>query len=414
MRWSAQGGPELNEIAPPVGSTESTRAFTIHPTLSIVIPTLDEAGNVASLASRLASALSGTPTELVFVDDSSDGTPSAIRALPSTAHFEPVLLHREPAARWGGLGGAVVDGLRAARGDWVCVMDADLQHPPELVPALLNRARESGLDLVVASRYCQDGATTGFAWWRSLVSMASTTAARMLFPRKLRGVTDPMSGFFLCRRNAIDIAALHPNGFKVLLEILARSPELRIGELPFVFGERNQGESKASAREGLRYLHHLVDLRAGPETYRFLKFGLVGASGLLVNSLFLAFNVQELGFFYLLAAVLATQGSTLWNFLLSEWLVFSRTSGAGRVSRRAGLFFAMNNAAFLVRGPMLFVLTSFLGVHYLISNLISMVALLFMRFTLADRWIWRTGPAPAPNPISGVAIPATTPAREGV
>ena len=176
-----------------------------------------------------------------------------------------------------------------------------------------------------------------------------------------------------------------------------------------MFGERTAGESKASVREGLRYANLLLNLRVGEERIRFAKFALVGISGLVVNSLLLAFDVKVLGLFYLLAAILATQGSTFWNFLLTEWLVFSQQGSSTGARRRAGLFFAMNNAAFVLRGPMMFALTTFLGVHYLASNLISMIALLMLRFTIADRWIWRAS-MPFASPSKPLATPAPHPA----
>jgi putative flippase GtrA len=222
-----------------------------------------------------------------------------------------------------------------------------------------------------------------------------------------------MSGFFLVRRNAIDPERLRPMGFKILLEIIGRSPRLRIAEAPFHFGERHAGRSKASAKEGMRYVRQLASLRLNDEAFRFIKFGLVGASGLVVNSLLLAFTAGALNLFYLFAAVCATQGSTAWNFALSERFVFP--SGTLRSSRRRRclLFFVMNNTALAVRGPIMFTLTSALGMHYLWSNLISMIALLLLRFSTADRWIWGTAPSPSEaDSIYSVTAP-TVPAVEG-
>jgi dolichol-phosphate mannosyltransferase len=142
-------------------------------------------------------------------------------------------------------------------------MDGDLQHPPELIGALLEQARRSKADLVVASRYCAGGDVGDFSAPRAALSRCSAQAARVLFPRRLRGVSDPLSGFFLIRRVAVDSAALRPRGFKILLEILVRSGPLRTSEVSFRFGERYAGESKASVREGVRYLRQLMELRAG-------------------------------------------------------------------------------------------------------------------------------------------------------
>jgi dolichol-phosphate mannosyltransferase len=165
--------------------------------------------------------------------------------------------------RTGGLSGAVVDGLRVARAPWACVLDADLQHPPELIPTLLAKAQADGADLVVASRYCAHGRTEGLGPIRTLISTVSRSAARMLFPWRLRGVTDPMSGFFLIRPGAVDVDALRPRGFKILLQLLVRCPALGAAEGGFAFANRHAGASKGSLREGLSYLRSLGELRLG-------------------------------------------------------------------------------------------------------------------------------------------------------
>ena len=349
------------------------------PQLSIVVPTRNERHNVGVLVDRLERVLPGVAMEIVFVDASDDGTPEAIERIGARSERDVVLIRQ---AGTGGLGAAVVQGLRAARAPWVCVMDADLQHPPELISELLEHAEESDVDLVVASRYCRNGDAGSFGWARSMTSRSTTTAARLVFPRRLRGVSDPMSGFFLARRESIDLDRLRPRGFKILLEILIRNPVLRPSEVPFSFGERRSGASKATMREGLRYASLLARLR-------FARFGLVGASGLVVNTLLLAALTDVAGVYYLASAAIATQGSTLWNFAFTErWVFADREHKRGGAWRRLALFFAMNNAALAVRGPILVLLTSVLGVHYVVSNILSLVALTLLRYALADSWIW--------------------------
>lgn len=213
---------------------------------SVVVPTYNEAGNVAVLVQRLCQVLGGEDAEIVFVDDSDDDTPDVIRRVSARADLPVRLLHRPPGQRDGGLGGAVVLGLQTSRNPWCVVMDGDLQHPPELVPALLARGVADDVDVVVASRYCGGGDSGGLAGRvRQLVSSGCTVLTRAMIPRRLRDCTDPMTGFFAVRRDALDLPALRPRGFKILLEILART-ELRVAEEPFVFGERLAGESKAT------------------------------------------------------------------------------------------------------------------------------------------------------------------------
>jgi glycosyltransferase involved in cell wall biosynthesis len=236
------------------------------PVVSVVVPTRNEAPNVRRLLERLACSQRGTPTEVLFVDDSDDDTPRVVRAAARDAapELSVRLLHRAPGERHGGLGGAVVQGLRTARGPWVCVMDADLQHPPELIGQLLETAMGEDATLVVASRYRDGGSHRGLSSRaRRCLSRTSSGVVKLLFPRMLRAVTDPMSGFFLLRRSAIDVETLKPDGFKILLELMVRVQGLQIAEVPFEFAPRHGGTSKAGAREGVRFLRHFMRLRAG-------------------------------------------------------------------------------------------------------------------------------------------------------
>ena len=359
----------------------SVASAPARPLLSIVVPTKNELGNVAALIERLETVLPTVAMEIVFVDASKDGTAALIEERARVSERDILVLRQRPERRRSGLGAAVVQGLHAARGSWVCVMDADLQHPPELIAELLEEAETHELDLVVASRYCSQNGGAGLGWARAMASRSTTSAARMLFPRRLHNVSDPMSGFFLVRRDAVEADALRPRGFKVLLDVLIRNPDLRTGEVSFTFGERRAGRSKANIREGVRYLSLLTRLR-------FARFGLVGATGLVVNTVLLAFFTDVVGLFYVVSAVIATQGSTLWNFCLTELWVFSDREHRRGLGSRMGLFFLMNNAALAVRGPLLVLLTSGLGIHYVVSNILSLLVLTLVRFALADTWIW--------------------------
>src|SRR5215216_6748239 len=351
------------------------------PLLSVVVPTKNERDNVARLLAHLEAVLPTVAMEIIFVDASTDGTADAIEQMGERSDRDVILLRQVRDRRFSGLGGAVVQGLRAARAPWACVMDADMQHPPELIAELLEQAEAGDLDLVLGSRYCEQGDAGSFGWARAMASRSTTTSARLLFPRRLRDVTDPMSGFFLVRRDAIALDNLRPRGFKILLEILVRNPGLRTAEVSFTFGERQAGKSKATMREGLRYLSLLARLR-------FARFGAVGVSGLVVNTALLATLTDVIGLFYVVSAVIATQGSTFWNFWLTERWVFADRRHKRSKSSRMALFFAMNNVALAIRGPLLILLTSGLGIHYAVSNVISLVGLTLLRFALADSWIW--------------------------
>jgi dolichol-phosphate mannosyltransferase len=368
--------------------------------LSIIIPTRNEAGNVHALLTKIKHVTNNIHTEVLFVDDSTDETPQAVlEATPLFPDLNVRLLHREPEQRNGGLGGAVLLGLANARSDYACIMDGDLQHPPELVPVLLNTAREKDVDLVVATRRNEQSQVTGLNIARNLISRGLDLAARVFFLRRLRGVSDPLSGFFLVRVNALNLTALQPTGFKILLEILVRNSKLRKAEVPFNFGERLSGKSKASTKEALNYLNLLLRLKFSSGSLRLAGFALVGATGIVVNSLVLYLATSLLNIYYLYSVVIATVASTIWNFIFTElWVYHSGNQSRGR-ARRFALFSSMNIGALALRGPLIYVLTSTLGIYYIISNLITLILMIGIRFLLADFVIW--GRKPANSTVSG-------------
>ena len=244
------------------------------PQLSILVPTKNERRNIRELVARIEAAVGDLPAEILFIDDSDDGTPEVIEQTGRSSRVDVRLTHREPRRRGDSLAGAVVEGLRAARAPWVCVIDADLQHPPEVIGVMLKRVGEGDVDLVVASRYCANEAVAALGAGRGLLSRSSTTAARVLFPIRLRSVSDPLSGFFLVRREAVDLGRLRPEGFKILLEILISHEQLRCVEVPFRFGVRHFEKSKASLRQGVIYLFQLFRLRLGSRVFNFGRFAL--------------------------------------------------------------------------------------------------------------------------------------------
>lgn len=385
------------------------------PMLSIILPTRNEAGNIHLLLSRIEGATRGIPTQVVFVDDSTDETPQVIREIAALFPLGTTVIERPLEQRHDGLGGAVVRGLRAAKAPWVIVMDADLQHPPELIPQMLEHAQKGNADMVLASRRTKSSKEKGLNVARQFISRTLDTMARMLFPTNLRHISDPLTGFFLARRDAIQVDELRPRGFKILLEILVRFPKLRVAEVPFEFAARHAGQSKASGVEVARYLSLLWSLRVGDNGTQFVKFATVGLSGIVVNSLALAVATDWLGIYYLLSAALATVASTVWNFALTEWWVFGKNQSG--MFKRFSMFFVMNNIALALRGPVIYGMTTGLGVHYVISNLVSLGLLTVARFFLADAWIWgksKKTPAPQSPHKSGSVARATVTATAPV
>lgn len=298
---------------------QRTPLTVAHPTrvrVSVVVPTRNEAGNVDVLEQKLDLALEGIEYEVVVVDDSNDSvTRPALRgAAARNPHWRVI---ERSVAEQTGLASAVVTGIEAARGMAVCVMDGDLQHPPEIVPQLL-MAIERGADLAVASRYMPGGSRAGLDGnVRNLVSRSCTWLAQALFP-EARRTSDPLSGFFCCRRTAIKGLELKPRGFKILLEVLVCAPQMRVADVPFVFGSRLAGESKASTRQGILFLGHLASLFAYvPGSARPLKFALFTMAGLAVFAGIL-YGVAGAGVNPLLAWLVATAASAATSVALLQ------------------------------------------------------------------------------------------------
>jgi dolichol-phosphate mannosyltransferase len=352
--------------------------------VTIVVPTFNESANVRHLLRQITEAVPARlPCEVVFVDDSTDDTPEVIQQAAQDCPFPVTVLHREEPV--GGLGGAVVEGLKAATSDWIVVMDGDCQHPPSLVPDLVATGERANAGLVVASRYIKGGSRAGLAGsYRVAVSRGATWLTKALFPRRLHGISDPMSGFFAIRRSAVTAEVLQPLGYKILLELAVRSRPRTVTEVPFVFQDRFAGESKSTAQEGLRFLRHLAGLRAASPVARMVGFGLIGLTGFVPNLLG----------HYVPAEILANQLGVAWNFVLIEHLLFRERRRHRRWWDRAGRFALLANADLVLRIPLiaLFVHQFHLGV--LSATALALVTTFVLRFAATEALVYlpRRGP----------------------
>lgn len=370
--------------------------------LSVIVPTFNEGGNVAELVRRIGAALDDVDFEVVFVDDSTDDTPATIQAVAAATDFPVRLIHRDEPE--GGLSGAVLEGFRNAQARWCLVMDGDLQHPPEDIPRMLDRAALGDVDIVVASRYVAGGTAGGLAGaTRTAVSRTSTLLTKAMFPRKLHGCTDPMTGFFLVDRDTVDLDDLRPRGFKILLEILARR-QMRIGEIPFAFATRFAGESKATFSQGMRFLTQLAMLRFG----RMSAFALVGGVGAIAN-LVIMWGLIHLGMNYLTAAIIASEVTIIGNFLLLEYLVFAdMRSESGQMWVRFLKSFAFNNVEAVVRIPIIPLLVQGAHIPSVLAAAITLAAAFVVRFVYHALWVY----APKNKSTSRVATRGVTRAAE--
>ncbi|MEV6342898.1 glycosyltransferase family 2 protein [Actinoplanes sp. NPDC051851] len=353
---------------------------------SIIVPTYNERENVPALLERLAAALPHTETEIVFVDDSTDGTPEVIEEAARDYPIAVTVHHREEGV--GGLGGAVVEGMRLARGEWIVVMDADLQHPPEIVPGLIAAGMRDGADLVVGSRYANGGSTGGLAdGYRKLVSRGSTTLVKTLFRNSLNAVSDPMSGLFAIRASSLDAEQLRPLGYKILLELIVRNRPGRIVEVPYVFQSRHAGESKSTVAEGVRFLKHLGRLRLGGSRSRMLGFGLIGVSGLLPNQAVLWALTSIAAMHYAPAAIIANLVAVCWNFALADGVLYRNHRRRGLFSR-ASRFLLLGNVDLVLRIPLLALLVDGAHLGVLLGNLVTLAVSFLVRFLVSDKIIY--------------------------
>jgi dolichol-phosphate mannosyltransferase len=338
------------------------------------VPTYNEAPNVAELVRRIAAAVRGRDAEIIVVDDSTDDTPEVVQVVAGSAPVPVRLIHRTVPT--GGLGGAVVEGIRAAGADLCLVMDGDLQHPPEKIPEMLARFAAGDVDVVVASRYAGGGTAHGLAdRTRVFVSKVATAVTKAMFPVRLRDVTDPMTGFFVLSRQSVDLDGLRPRGFKILLEILVRR-SFRVAEVPFDFGDRRAGHSKASLRQGIHFLTQLAALRFG----KMSLFAVIGGLGAVAN-LLIVWALTSWGVDYIVAAVIAAETTIIGNFLLIERFVFQDMRGqASGVWSRFAKSFAFNNAEAVIRIPIMALMVESGHISVVVATAITLVVAFVLRF----------------------------------
>ncbi|BBL78216.1 hypothetical protein RxyAA322_00700 [Rubrobacter xylanophilus] len=364
--------------------------------LTLVIPTRNEAENVPLLIRRLRESLGDLDYRVVFVDDSTDETPEIIRSL-GREDGRISLIRREGPEREGGLSTAVTRGLdEVASGSvYTCVMDADLQHPPHKVRQMLQTAQSTNADVVVASRYARGGSYAGLQGpLRKVVSLGSKYLAQLIFG-EARKTSDPMSGFFLIRNEAVQDIQFRPTGFKVLLEILVCAPELKVVEIPLKFEARNAGVSKATLHQGLEYLAHIASLFwYVPSAGRFWKFAMVGASGVLVNNFTLITLAEYFDAHKVIAWMFAVGVSILSNFLLNNAFTWRDVRHSSRIHflLRGALAYPVAimgiGANFAVYYPLLkYVSDEF--PYYVLFNLLGIAAGTSVNFILSSRLVFR-------------------------
>ncbi|MEM6447419.1 MAG: glycosyltransferase [Cyanobacteria bacterium P01_D01_bin.123] len=363
--------------------------------LSLVVPTYNEHESLPYLLKTLSDLLDRAlpdAYELIVVDDDSpDRTWELAESLQASIPSLKVIRRVRDKV----LATAVRDGWLQARGEILGAIDGDLQHPPEVVLELIDRVR-AGADLAIASRNVEGGGVSEWSLARRIVSRGAQLLGLLVLPGVLGQVSDPMSGYFLVRRTAIAGAALDPVGYKILLEVIARGRIARISEVGYVFQERQEGESKVSYRHYFDYLFHLWRLRLALwPVGRFLRFGIVGGSGVLVDMacLFAFHDSALLGWPLTPSKILAAECAILNNFLLNDrWTFADRARQQHRFTQTAKRWLKFNlicSLGLVLNLAVLQLLTRGLGLHYLAGNAIAIGLVTFWNFWLNLKLNWR-------------------------
>lgn len=356
--------------------------------ISVVIPTYNEKENIGPLIARTAAALKSFNYEIIIVDDdSSDGTADAASEL-SFQYPVKVIVRKDER----GLASAVVKGFAASSGDILAVMDADLQHPPEVLTSMV-AAIESGADTAVASRYVPGGGCEGWSRLRIIESKIATLFAHILLP-KIRKVRDPMSGFFAVRRSVIENVDLRPSGYKILLEILVKGKTGSTVEVPFVFQVRERGSSKLNTRQQVEYLKHLLALvHYSGEFKRIMKYCIVGGSGIIVDMGIFWMLASFTGMFEVLAAAVSAETAIITNYTFNNFFTFAdrSTPGVRSFFSRLLKFNLVSLSGIGIKLAVLWVLILIFGSYILVPGLWGMAvttALVFNLCGIAIATVW--------------------------
>ena len=360
--------------------------------LSLVLPTYNESKNIPKIVNLLSQTLDqAIPNayELIVVDDNSPDRTWEIAA-ELMPEYPQLRVMRRTEER--GLSTAVIRGWQAARGEVLGVIDADLQHPPDLLLKLWGEIARGG-DLAVASRHVEGGGVSDWSPIRRILSRGAQTLGLIILPEVIGRVSDPMSGYFMVRRSCIAGRTLSPVGYKILIEVVARGRVPWIGEVGYVFQERQEGESKVTSKQYVDYLRHLVRLRfsLGPIA-RFFRFGLVGFSGVFV----------DLGIFYLLrsqgmgltsSAAISGELAIINNFLWNDFWTFGdiarRQPGKRQRIKRLIKFNIVCLVGLVLNVLIVNFFFNFLGINEYVAKLIAIAAVTVWNFWLNLKLSWR-------------------------
>lgn len=355
--------------------------------LSIIIPTFNERNNVRALVTKIANLLhqEACSYEIVFVDDSLDDTPLFLEQL-SQEYKEVKYIHRSSER---GLASAVVKGFSHSEGSHIIVMDADLQHPPELLPLIVKRLTTA--DLVIPSRFVPGGSDGGLNLFRKLVSGIARGIGYICI-KKLRCISDSTSGYFAFKRSVIEQVDLNPIGWKILIEILVKGKYQTIHEIPYSFVAREAGHSKMNFTEQWNYLKHIARLMScRSEDRKFYSFCTIGMLGVLVNLLSLHIFLNFLNVGELAASINSSCIAMFHNFLWNDRVTW-KDCKQETLRKRIMQFpqFVLISALGIAITTLMTQAFLFLEWNIYAGQLTGIAISTFWNFSANNRWTWAT------------------------
>ncbi|MDD4566623.1 MAG: glycosyltransferase family 2 protein [Methanoculleus chikugoensis] len=359
-----------------------------------MIPTFNEEENIAAIIGAVNGVFrdNGIRGEVLVVDDDSkDRTIPIVREIADRCDNVRLVVRRDDH----GLSQSVVEGFRSARSDILQVIDADFSHPPRPIPRFYETIR-GGADIAIGSRYMKGGDIEAWPLKRRIISLGATAFGRVLFPE----ITDPVSGFFAVRREVVDGAPLAPRGYKILMEVLGRGRWRTFVEIPFVFKDREEGESKLRPDTMVDYLRQCAGIvrfsvahRTGPvwsEWTKVVRFGLVGLSGIFVNMGLLYALTEIAGLYYLVSAAIAIELSIVNNFVWNDVWTFKSAGDLrfGRRTRRFWSFQAVSMGGLAINMVVLYLLAGVAGAYYLVANLAGILVAFAWNYAINRHYTW--------------------------
>ena len=367
------------------------------PELAVVIPTLNERDNVPIVVQRLNRVLAGIAWEAIFVDDDSpDGTAEVVRAI---SRHQPNIRCLQRVGRRG-LSSACIEGVLASAAPYAAVMDGDLQHDENLLPTMLAKIKAERLDIVIASRHFGQGSVGEWEHSRIMISDVASRLGRLVVKAQL---TDPMSGFFMIKREtfAETMRSLSGQGFKILLDLFASAPRpLKFAEVPLTFRQRLHGESKLDAMVAWEYLMLLLEKLVGPAVpVRFLLFSIIGGLGVGTHLLTLWFATHVLLVNFEVAQGVATLLAMTGNFLLNNLFTYrDRRLKGSRLWTGLLSFYAVCGAGAAANVG---VASYLIGGHsWWLAGLAGAAVSVVWNYAMSSVFTWSARPAPAPAPAN--------------